>query len=258
MSELHNLSKPRDVGIEPYARVLGGDAATSLDGRSLHNKQARATCDNSAHMRGGIPGLLEAVNARVLAERRNEDAVLESDAADLERREEFGNGGSVRLRVDCSSCWRILSRREKRNTFGRLDVCRGFVGALARRDDGLGDRDHDLSVRHFDFVFFSLFFSTNLLTLFFVSKILKPARMAAGHLSGKRILRPVASIKYPQQRLFIILLSSSSKRPFVSAQSRMRIKIVAPRENIDQQSYGSFIPISGSVQSNLIKQCPRD
>lgn len=148
MSKLHNLREARNVGIEPDARVLGGNAAPCLNGCGLHDEQARAARDDAAHMRGRVPRLLEAVQARVLTERRDEDAVLKSHPTDCKRGEQLGNGGSIGLRVDCSPCWGLLGRREERDALGRLDVRRGLAGALARRHDGFGDGHHDGSDWH--------------------------------------------------------------------------------------------------------------
>lgn len=122
MSKLNNLGEARNLRIEPDARVLWRDATSSLDGRGLHNEQTRTTSNDSADMRSSVPRLLEAVEARILAEWRDENAVLEGHTADCEGREELGDGGSVGLRVDCSSCWRILSWREEWYTFSRLEV----------------------------------------------------------------------------------------------------------------------------------------
>lgn len=148
MSKLDNLCESRDLGIEPDARILWRNSTASLNGRSLHDEQTRATSDDPAHVRRSIPRLLEAINARVLAQRRDKDAVLEGYTSDRERREELGNGVPVGLRVDCGSCWRVLSWGEEGNPFCRLHVCGGLLGALARRHNGLGDWHHNLRVRH--------------------------------------------------------------------------------------------------------------
>lgn len=92
-----------------------------------------------------------------MAERRDENAVLEGYTPDCEGREELWDGGSIGLRVDCSSCWRVLSWREEWDTFSWLQVRRGLTGALARRHDRLGDGHHNLlRARHCDFLLVGL------------------------------------------------------------------------------------------------------
>lgn len=144
MSKLNNLGEARNLRIKPDARVLWRDATSSLDSRSLHNEQTRPTSNDSANMRGSVPRLLEAIETRILAEGRDENAILEGHTTDCEGREELWDGGSVGLRVDGASCWRILSWREEWDTLSRLQICRGLIGALARRHDRLCDWHHNL------------------------------------------------------------------------------------------------------------------
>lgn len=100
VGELHVLGQAGNLGIEPDARIVGTDAAARLDGGGLDDEQAGASRDNATNVTI-VPWLLEPVDARVLAERGDENAVLEGHPADLERLEERGDGSAIGLRVDC-------------------------------------------------------------------------------------------------------------------------------------------------------------
>jgi hypothetical protein len=79
-----------DVRILPDAEIGGRDAAARLDGRGFRNHQSRAAYRAAAQMHQ-VPIVGEAVVARILAHRRDGDAVAESDAANGQGREKIGH-----------------------------------------------------------------------------------------------------------------------------------------------------------------------
>lgn len=102
VGELHMFRQAGDLGIEPDARIIGADTAAALDGGGLHDEQTGASRDDATNVTI-VPWLLEPVDAGVLAERGDENAVLKGYPADLQRLEERGDGGAIRLGVDCGS-----------------------------------------------------------------------------------------------------------------------------------------------------------
>ena len=75
------------VAVEAEAAL--GDAALALDMGGLEAQQAGARHREHAVMHL-VPGLGAAIDRRILAHRRHDDAVGQRDAAELDRREELG------------------------------------------------------------------------------------------------------------------------------------------------------------------------
>lgn len=93
MREIDNLPQTPValyVRVVPDARVLGGDAALWRHGRGFDECEAGAAEDDGGEVRE-VPGRVVAVLGAVLAEGGEGDAVVEREAADFERGEEFGD-----------------------------------------------------------------------------------------------------------------------------------------------------------------------
>jgi hypothetical protein len=74
--KLNDSPEWRDLAVFPQTRVFGRDAAFGEDGSGLDKSNAGAALDDAAQV-GEMPVGEVAVLGRVLAERREEDAVLE-------------------------------------------------------------------------------------------------------------------------------------------------------------------------------------
>jgi hypothetical protein len=79
-----------DVRVPVDPEIGGRDAPARLDGRGFGEHQARAAYRAAAQMHQ-VPIVGEAIVARILAHRRDCDAVAESHAADGQGREEIGH-----------------------------------------------------------------------------------------------------------------------------------------------------------------------
>ncbi len=99
----------------PDAMILRRDAAARLHGRRFHDYQRCATHGAASEM-DQMPVVCEAVLARVLAHRRDCNAIAESDAANRERSKKCGHSSSIAALPD------------------RLDI--GERDALRKRDSG--------------------------------------------------------------------------------------------------------------------------
>lgn len=107
MRELGDCLERGDLRILPEPGVFGGDSALRHYGCGFDHGEARAALDDAAEV-GEMPGGVVAVLGGVLAEGGEHDAVLEGDAADGERLEEFGDRVAIRLGGGGRSCWRLL------------------------------------------------------------------------------------------------------------------------------------------------------
>lgn len=97
-----------DLRILPKAHVFGCDATFRRNGSRFDTGQAGAALDYAAHM-CEVPVCVVAIWCRVLAKRRKHDPVLEGDAANLERMEDFGNRGNILAFFhDRSACGWVL------------------------------------------------------------------------------------------------------------------------------------------------------
>jgi hypothetical protein len=90
MCKLYNSPEWSDLAIFPQTGVFGRDAAFGEYGSGFDESEAGASLDNAAKM-CEVPVGEVAVVGRVLAERREEDAVLEGYGAKGEGSEELGN-----------------------------------------------------------------------------------------------------------------------------------------------------------------------
>ena len=75
----------RLVGVKPHAAV--GDAAVALHMGRLDDDEARARVSQHAEM-GNVPVGGTAIDSAVLAHRGHDDAIIQLDAAELDRREQ--------------------------------------------------------------------------------------------------------------------------------------------------------------------------
>src|SRR5262249_25736457 len=88
VDELHDPRKPRDVRIVVDAEIVRADAADCADRRRLGHHERRPS-DRAASEVYEVPVVGEAVDAGVLAHRRDDDAVRERQRAKRDRLEEM-------------------------------------------------------------------------------------------------------------------------------------------------------------------------
>lgn len=88
--------------IKPDAGVIRADATAGLNSSGLHDEQTGAPRNDAADV-AIVPRLLETVDAGILAKRRDEDAIVEGHAADLEGLEQRRDGCAIGLRVNRGS-----------------------------------------------------------------------------------------------------------------------------------------------------------
>jgi hypothetical protein len=173
VSELDHFVQVLDLTVLPETHVFGSDAALRSDRSSFDTGNSWSALDDAAHVlevyqrvtslgvRLGItysdvPHGVVAIVSRVLAQRRERDAVVESETTELERLEQLRDALGL-FGDQSSTCWRVLSRgevRDARRCF--VDIVRllldvrlqseGFKSALCLRHHvGLY-----LSVTHLD------------------------------------------------------------------------------------------------------------
>lgn len=97
-----------ELAVGPDASVFGRDAALGQDGRGLDDGETRPARDDATQV-GLVPGPEMPIFTRVLAQWRQEDAILKGRTADRERLEELGDGLVVWLGVCGCSGGRVLS-----------------------------------------------------------------------------------------------------------------------------------------------------
>lgn len=119
-----------DLAVEPDSRVFGCDASFGDDGCGFDYGEAGTARDDATEM-GHVPGCEVAILGGVLAEGREEDAVLEGGAADLEGCECFWDWFRVWL-LDCGAGGRDLGGCE----VGDLLVLRDCLERRERREEG--------------------------------------------------------------------------------------------------------------------------
>ena len=90
MCKLYDSPEWSDLAVFPQTGVFGRDAAFGEYGSCFDKSESRAALENAAQVRE-VPVGEVAVVGRVLAERREEDAVLEGYGAEGEGSEELGN-----------------------------------------------------------------------------------------------------------------------------------------------------------------------
>src|SRR6185437_5919628 len=84
--ERRDARKEIDVRVLPDAEIVGGDAAVRRDGRGLGEHEPGAANGTGAEV-DEVPVVGKAIDARVLAHWRDDDAVAQGDIAQSERRE---------------------------------------------------------------------------------------------------------------------------------------------------------------------------
>lgn len=103
-----------DLAVLPETEVLGRDTTVGLHGGGLHDAQAGAALDDATQV-CEVPVVGVAILGRVLAQRREEEAVLEGGATDGEGSEELGRAAELRARG------RLLCGSEVRDAASGLD-----------------------------------------------------------------------------------------------------------------------------------------
>lgn len=98
-----------NVLIAPDAAVFRGDPSFWNDCRSFNYGESRTTSENATKM-GELPSREMTILGRILAKRREENAVLESASADGQWLEDLWEWLVIWLGIGSCSSWRFLSR----------------------------------------------------------------------------------------------------------------------------------------------------
>ena len=98
-----------DVLIAPDSAVFRGDSSFWDDCRSFNYRESRTTSEDATKM-GELPSCEMAILGRILAQRGEEDTILESGSADGQGLEDLWKWLVIWLGIGSCSSWRFLSR----------------------------------------------------------------------------------------------------------------------------------------------------
>src|SRR4051812_4417520 len=108
--EIDNPAQARHLFVVPDAGAAMGDAALARDAGRLDEAQSDAAGGEACVMLV-MPVLDHAVDRRILAHRRQHDAIAQGEAAQGQRREQGGKNRHMGADPDYSAAWRALPSR---------------------------------------------------------------------------------------------------------------------------------------------------